>query len=72
MKDSTRRALRTTFQTALAVAAALPLLAAAPGLADLPAFAVLVAAATAFSRLMSMPAVENALPSWLRREEEPS
>ncbi|MCF3133947.1 hypothetical protein [Streptomyces olivochromogenes] len=45
MKDSTRRAVRTAFQTLLAVAAAI-------------------------SRLMSTPAVENALPDWLRKDKE--
>ncbi|NEA50765.1 hypothetical protein [Streptomyces sp. SID10815] len=71
MKDSTRRTVRTAFQTLLAVAAALPLLAGAPGLADLPALGVLVATATAISRLMSTPAVEDALPDWLRGQESP-
>ncbi|MFJ4524668.1 hypothetical protein ACIP4Y_27590 [Streptomyces sp. NPDC088810] len=71
MSDSTRRAVRTAFQTVLAVAAALPLLADDARLADLPAFGALVTVATAVSRLMSAPAVENALPDWLRKEESP-
>ncbi|GGW17975.1 hypothetical protein GCM10018980_30280 [Streptomyces capoamus] len=70
MTDSTRRTVRTAFQTLLAVASALPLLAGDPRLADLPAFAVLVAVATAVSRLMATAAVEQALPRWLRKEED--
>lgn len=69
MTDSNRRALRTAFQALLAVAAAVPLLAGTPGVADLPGYATLVVAATAFSRLMSMPAVERLLPSWLKQRE---
>ncbi|UUU33521.1 hypothetical protein JIX56_28760 [Streptomyces sp. CA-210063] len=66
MTDSNRRALRTAFQALLAVAAAVPLLADTPGIADLPGYATLVVAATALSRLMSMPSVERLLPPWLR------
>ncbi|MBZ3908773.1 hypothetical protein [Streptomyces griseiscabiei] len=69
MTDSNRRALRTAFQALLAVAAAVPLLADTPGVAELPFCATLVAAATALSRLMSLPSVERLLPGWLRRRE---
>ncbi|MET8025197.1 hypothetical protein [Streptomyces avermitilis] len=68
MTDPTRRALRTAIQALFAVAAALPLLTDSPGVADIPAFAALVAAATTFSRLMSVPAVERLLPDWLRMQ----
>lgn len=71
MQDSSRRAVRTTVQTLVAAAAALPLLAGTPGLADLPAFAALVAAATVLSRLMSAPAIEQLLPRWLRGTASP-
>ncbi|WP_200303736.1 hypothetical protein [Streptomyces adelaidensis] len=67
MTDSNRRALRTAFQALLAVAAAVPLLAGTPEVADLPGYATLVVAATAFSRLMSMPSVESLLPNWLKQ-----
>ncbi|MFF8729095.1 hypothetical protein ACF073_21735 [Streptomyces sp. NPDC015171] len=70
MTDSTRRTVRTAVQTLLAVAAALPLMADDPRLADLPAFGALVTVAAAVSRLMSAPAVEEALPRWLRKGEE--
>ena len=69
MTESNRRALRTAFQALLAVAAAVPLLADTPGVADLPGYATLVVAATAFSRLMSMPSVDRLLPTWLKRAD---
>jgi hypothetical protein len=68
MTEPNRRALRTAVQALFAVAAALPLLVGTPGVGDLPGFAALVAAATAFSRLMSLPAVERLLPDWLREQ----
>ncbi|UUU22542.1 hypothetical protein [Streptomyces sp. DSM 40750] len=70
MTDSNRRAVRTAFQAMLAVAAAVPLLADTPGVADLPGYATLVVAATALSRLMSMPSVERLLPPWLKADTE--
>ncbi|MEC4016397.1 hypothetical protein [Streptomyces sp. H27-D2] len=68
VKEPTRRLLRTALQTVFALLAALPLLADEPGVADVPALAAMVAVAAALSRLMSAPAVERVLPSWLRRE----
>ncbi|MDX3694049.1 hypothetical protein PV726_27680 [Streptomyces europaeiscabiei] len=70
MTDSNRRALRTAFQALLAVAAAVPLLAGTPEVADLPGYATLVVAATALSRLMSLPSVERLLPPWLKAGTE--
>ncbi|MEV0255217.1 hypothetical protein AB0H82_13295 [Streptomyces sp. NPDC050732] len=67
MNDATRRGLRTAVQTLFTLLAALPLLATDPGIADVPALAGLVAFATALSRLMTVPAVEELLPPWLRR-----
>ncbi|MEI5523820.1 hypothetical protein [Streptomyces brasiliscabiei] len=72
MTDSNRRAVRTAFQALLAVATALPLLADTPGVAELPFYATLVAAATALSRLMSLPSVERLLPPWLKAGPEGS
>lgn len=68
MRDSLRRPLRTAVQAAFALLAALPLLADDPGVADVPALAAAIAGAAVLSRLMSVPAVERLLPSWLRRE----
>ncbi|MFK4069616.1 hypothetical protein [Streptomyces sp. NPDC029674] len=68
MNDATRRGLRTAVQTLCTLLAALPLLAKDPGIADVPALAGLVAFATALSRLMAVPAVEELLPPWLRRK----
>lgn len=69
MKDSTRRSVRTVFQTAVAVAAGLPLLVDAAGLTEAtPGVAVVLAVGAAVTRLMALPLVDSLLPSFLRKE----
>lgn len=66
-KDETRRTWRTIFQTAVAIAAALPLLVAASGVPETTAgVGVLLAAAAAVTRIMALPVVDRLLPAWLR------
>ncbi|AUG78105.1 hypothetical protein CFP65_3305 [Kitasatospora sp. MMS16-BH015] len=67
MTDSTRRTLRTAVQTLLGLLTALPLLVSTAGLpATLPGLGVALAVATAVTRVMALPVVENLLPTWLR------
>ncbi|MDH6134667.1 hypothetical protein P3T37_004071 [Kitasatospora sp. MAA4] len=67
MTDATRRTARTAVQTLFGLVAALPLLVSTSGLpATLPGLGLALAVATAVTRLMALPAVENLLPAWLR------
>lgn len=67
MQDSTRRTLRTTVQTVLALAAALPGLVTASGaLETLPWLGGAVVVAAAVTRFMAAPALQPWLPAWLR------
>jgi hypothetical protein len=72
MKDSTRRTIRTSFQTGLALAAGLPLIVAASGVPDrLPGLGVSLAVAAGVTRVMALPLVDRLLPSWLRAAPSP-
>lgn len=72
MKDSTRRTIRTSFQTGLAVAAGLPLIVAASGVPDaLPGLGVILAVAAGVTRVMALPLIDGLLPSWLRAAPSP-
>lgn len=69
MKDSTRRTLRTVFQTVVAVAAGMPLLLDASGIPEsVPGVGVVLAVAAAVTRLMALPLVDNLLPSFLKKD----
>jgi hypothetical protein len=72
MKDSTRRTIRTSFQTGLALAAGLPLIVAASGVSDaLPGLGVVLAVAAGITRVMALPLIDGLLPSWLRAAPSP-
>ncbi|MGW7261638.1 hypothetical protein [Streptomyces sp. NPDC054834] len=68
MTDATRRTLRTSLQTLVAL---LPLLAGEPSARNAPTVAGVVAVAAALTRVMALPEVERLLPSWLRKEGSP-
>lgn len=69
MKDSTRRTLRTVFQTVVAVAAGMPLLLGAAGIGGaVPGVAVVLAVSAAITRLMALPLVDSLLPAFLRKD----
>ncbi|MBD0743815.1 hypothetical protein [Streptomyces sp. CBMA152] len=64
--QSTRRTIRTLFQTALSLAAALPLIIDASGIPQTTAgVAVALAIADGLTLIMALPVVENLLPGWL-------
>ncbi|MFC9330113.1 hypothetical protein [Kitasatospora sp. NPDC057015] len=67
MSDATRRTARTVLQSILALSAGLPLLIDEAGLSRaLPVVGVALTVATVVTRVMALPAVDRALPSWLR------
>jgi hypothetical protein len=67
MSDAIRRTVRTALQVVLGLAAGLPALVHTTGLpSTLPGLGVVLAVAAAVTRLMSLPLVEQLLPSWLR------
>lgn len=69
IKDSTKRVLRTTLQTTVGVAVALPGIVDASGIpASLPWAAGALAVAAGLTRVMALPAVQGLLPSWLRTD----
>lgn len=69
MTDHQRRTARTVFQTAVTLAAAVPAIVQASGLAETSgAVALALAVSGAVTRIMSLPAVDAMLPSWLRKE----
>ncbi|MFE6223042.1 hypothetical protein [Streptomyces sp. NPDC057854] len=69
MKDSTRRTVRTVFQTAVSVAAGMPLLLDASGIPETaPGVGVILAVAAAVTRLMALPLVDSLLPSFLKKD----
>lgn len=69
MKDSTRRTIRTVFQTVVSVAAGMPLLVDASGIPESTAgVGVVLAVAAAVTRLMALPLVDSLLPSFLRKD----
>lgn len=69
MNDSTRRTVRTVFQTVVSVAAGMPLLLDAAGLPDtLPGVGVVLAVSAAVTRLMALPLVDSLLPSFLKKD----
>jgi hypothetical protein len=69
MTDSTRRTVRTVFQTVVSVAAGMPLLLDAAGLSDtLPGVGVVLAVSAAVTRLMALPLVDSLLPSFLKKD----
>ncbi|MFD5564538.1 hypothetical protein [Kitasatospora griseola] len=72
MKDTTRRTVRTTVQTAVTIAALLPLVVDAAQIpATLPWVAGALAVAAGITRVMALPAVDRVMPSWLRRDADP-
>ncbi|MCX5208897.1 MULTISPECIES: hypothetical protein [Kitasatospora] len=72
MSDAARRTARTVLQSTLALAAGLPLLIDTAGLSRaLPGVGVALTVATVLTRLMALPAVDRALPPWLRTAEPP-
>ncbi|MGV9271337.1 hypothetical protein ACWDRR_42620 [Kitasatospora sp. NPDC003701] len=72
MRDSTRRTIRTTLQTGLGIALALPLIVDASGIpAATPGVGVGLAVAAGITRVMALPAVDRLLPSWLRAAADP-
>ncbi|GAA1161006.1 hypothetical protein F4556_005172 [Kitasatospora gansuensis] len=67
MKDSTRRTIRTSCQTGLALAAGLPLIVDAAGVpGTLPGLGVTLAVAAGVTRVMALPLIDRILPHWLR------
>lgn len=68
MTDATRRTLRTLFQLIVGLAAGLPMLVDASGLEQTGGVAVALTVAAAVTRVMSLPVVENLLPSWLKKD----
>jgi hypothetical protein len=67
MKDSTKRTIRTTVQTGVGIAVALPGIVAASGVpASLPWVAGALAVAGGLARVMALPTVQQLLPAWLR------
>lgn len=67
MTESVSRTLRTAVQTLLGLLAALPLLVDGGTLSKtLPGLGVALAVATAVTRVMAFPAVQQLLPGWLR------
>ncbi|MFJ4799213.1 hypothetical protein [Kitasatospora purpeofusca] len=72
MRDSTRRTIRTTLQTALGIAAALPLIVSASGIPEAtPGVGVGLAVAAGLTKVMALPAVDRLLPGWLRAAPDP-
>ncbi|MFE0447353.1 hypothetical protein ACFW6C_07500 [Streptomyces fungicidicus] len=68
MTDTRRRTVRTIFQTAVSLAAAMPAIVAASGLAETSgAVALALAVSGAVTRVMALPAVDGMLPVWLRK-----
>ncbi|GHE31936.1 hypothetical protein [Streptomyces hydrogenans] len=69
MKDSTRRTVRTVFQTVVSVAAGMPLLLDASDIPETaPGVGVIIAVAAAVTRLMALPLVDGLLPSFLKKD----
>jgi len=67
IKDSTLRTLRTPIQGVLGLAASAPLLVSASGLpSEAAGVGVFVAVCAGVTHLMTLPVVNNLLPSWLR------
>ncbi|MBP5930202.1 hypothetical protein F3K39_19240 [Streptomyces sp. LBUM 1479] len=67
MQDSTKRAVRTVFQTAVGIAVMLPAIVSASGVPEsLPWVAGSLAVAGGFARVMALPGVQSLLPGWLR------
>ncbi|MFD3614421.1 hypothetical protein ACFWWT_04060 [Streptomyces sp. NPDC058676] len=70
VKDSTKRTVRTTLQTALGFAVAMPAIVSASGVPEtLPWVAGGLAVAGGFARVMALPGVQQLLPTWLRTDE---
>jgi hypothetical protein len=71
MKDSTKRTIRTTVQTGVGLAVALPWIVDASGIpASLPWVAGALAVAGGLARVMALPTVQALLPAWLRTDTE--
>lgn len=67
MTDATRRAIRTTVQTAITLAALLPAIVETSGIpATLPWAAGALALAASVTRIMAIPGVQALMPHWLR------
>ncbi|MBB2909338.1 hypothetical protein FHS43_000584 [Streptosporangium becharense] len=67
MKIETKRAIRTTLQTAVGVAVALPMIVDASGIPEaLPWVVGALAVAGGFARVMALASVQALLPGWLR------
>ncbi|MFG2128304.1 hypothetical protein ACGFNV_10935 [Streptomyces sp. NPDC048751] len=67
MSEAAKRTLRTVVQTAVGLCVLLPAVVGAVGVPEtLPWVAGALAVAGAVTRVMALPAVQAALPSWLR------
>ncbi|GLW53981.1 hypothetical protein [Kitasatospora phosalacinea] len=67
MTETTRRTIRTGLQTLFGLLAALPLLVSTAGIPQtVPSVALALTVATAVTRVMALPVVEQLLPAWLR------
>lgn len=67
MSEAAKRTLRTVVQTAVGLCVLLPTVVGAVGVPEtLPWVAGALAVAGAVTRVMALPAVQAALPSWLR------
>lgn len=72
MLDSTRRTVRTVFQTVVSLAAGAPLLLEASGIPEAtPGVAVVLAVSAGLTRLMALDLVNSLLPSFLQKEDSP-
>ncbi|MDH6111160.1 hypothetical protein P3T36_003184 [Kitasatospora sp. MAP12-15] len=73
MSESATRTVRTAVQTLLGLLAALPLLVDGGTVSrTLPGLGVALAVATAVTRVMAFPAVQQLLPGWLRTPSAPA
>jgi hypothetical protein len=73
LSDSTRRTIRTVFQTAVTLAAGLPVILAASGIPENTAAVTwTLAVAGGFTRVMALDVVDALLPSWMRKNSTTS
>jgi hypothetical protein len=69
MQDSAKRTIRTTLQTGVGLAVALPGIVSASGVpASLPWVAGALAVAGGLARVMALASVQQLLPAWLRTD----
>ncbi|MFE3144755.1 hypothetical protein [Streptomyces scopuliridis] len=71
MTDANRRTARTVFAQVVSIAAALPLIVTASGVPETSgAVVALLAVAGAVTRILALPAVDELLPAWLRKDDD--